>query len=141
MNARCILGLEEEENAAGGGGDDGGRASRQRRRFANMWDGARPLFEEFLGQPDLPEAIIASPVPQRAQPHFNVESCIQLLSVLPPSERDLRADAIDRLRAYMDADRNAEAMQPAPTVPRRRHRHRVYANRSSSSSSSAGGSD
>ena len=83
-----------------------------------MWRSAFEHFGEILA-PEQPQA----PVPVH-QPHFNASACIQLLGVLPPSESQLRASALARLRTFMTEDEDAGPL-PLPTVPRHSlHRRR-----------------
>jgi hypothetical protein len=117
-----IGGLEDDAEA----GADRGRessAARQRRRYASMWDGARDLFSQVLGQPDPKQAeLLRSPQTPSSLPrnHFNAESCLRLLEVLPESARNaesLRASAMRRLAQMLNEDDDQRAR---PTVRRRR---------------------
>jgi hypothetical protein len=108
-HSRCILGLEDEENGDGGAAAAPPRLRRPRRGSSNV-EALRPLFSEFLRQPDPAE-----------QNMFNVPVCIQLLGVLPPTH-PLVGRIQARVTNYFDAD-EARAAPAPPTVPRRRARH------------------
>jgi hypothetical protein len=72
-----------------------------------MWGSAVQHLGDLLAEPQ-------APVPVH-QPHFNASACIQLLGVLPPSEAELRASALARIRTFMAQD---IAFVPPPTIPR-----------------------
>lgn len=101
-HSRCILGIEDDE----GNAVVQERRQRRRHRTDSSNVGAlRPLFQEFMGQPD----------PGQLNT-FNVPVCIQLLGVLPAGH-PLVARIHSRVEDFLDAADDV-------TVSRNRHQAR-----------------
>jgi hypothetical protein len=105
--SRCILGLEDGDDAAAATQARSRPPRRGRGRSSSNVEQLRPLFREFMGQPNPAE-----------QNTFNVPVCIQLLGVLP-AEHPLVGRIHARVTNYFDAD---EARAAPSQIPRRRQR-------------------